>query len=416
MRGFFLYSKYLRNALTHFFHLLPKQSFDIILVGATGFTGQRAARYLHQHAPDSLRWGLAARNSSKLESIAGQLNISGDRLFTVDTLNRQQVDQLVQQSRIIITTVGPFSLYGEQLIASCSEHGTHYLDITGEVGFIRKMKEKYQQTAIENKCKLIPFSGFDSVPADIAAFLLSREFAKPDKLTIRAYYSIRGGFNGGTIATMMNKFESGEYKQMNNPALLITDASQQIEKDPLQNYFGFSSDINRWVTPFIMSPINSKVVYNTAAEMRKQGKPYAERMSYQEFSSLGKKYNPVSFFITALILLAITKLGPKKWFRTILQNIMPAPGEGPSEEAIENGYFKMRAIASDETGLTKQLTMSYPGDPGNKSTVFFLCESALCLALNPSLNDRYGFLSPVLAFEDALVDRMTQQQLSLSIS
>lgn len=387
--------------------------FDIILVGSTGFTGRRAAAYLKTHAPESLTWGLAARNETKLNALADKLNIESDRLFIADNLNRDEVDAVVSNTKIIITTAGPFSKYGENIVASCAAHGTHYLDITGEVGFIKKMRDKYESEAIQNQAKLIPFSGFDSVPADIAAYLLSNEFNTPDELLIRSYYSISGGFNGGTIATMMNKFESGEYKEMNDPQLLVKNAEVNIAKDPLRNYFGFKSDIGRWVTPFIMGPINSKIVYNTAAEMNKKRKPYADHISYMEFSSLGKLYNPLPFFFTMLILLAITKLGPYAWFRTLLQSVMPDPGEGPSEESIEQGYFKNHAIAISDQGTQKELTLSYPGDPGNKTTVFFLCESALLLAEDTDIVQQSGFLTPMAAFGQKLIHRLEQNGLEI---
>lgn len=395
---------------------MDTNKFDLILIGATGFTGKRAAHYLKIHAPKDLRWGIAARNNSKLKRLADQLDISSNRCFIVDTTVADQVEDVVRQSRIIITTVGPFSLYGENVIAACAKFGTHYLDITGEVGFIKNMKEKYGKIAQKNKAKIIPFSGFDSVPADISAYLLSQQFNNPDKLTLTSYYSISGGFNGGTIATMLHKFESGEYKEMNNPALLLDESLQHIHKLENQNFFGYNKKTQRWTTPFIMSTINSKVVYKSASVLQKESSPYAKSISYNEQMSLGKWYNPIPFAVVSLILLSITMLGPYKWFRNILRNIMPAPGEGPSEEEIEHGFFKMHTYASDSMGMEKSIKISYPGDPGNKSTVFFLCESALLLASNPDkLPSRIGFLTPITAFENFLVDHLHDKGLKIEL-
>lgn len=189
---------------------MANKTFDITLIGATGFTGKRAARYLYDHAPEHLSWAIAARNPQKLFEVAGQLNLPKAHTFIVDTLNREQVQAVVQQSEIIVSTAGPFSLYGELVIEACARYGTHYLDITGETSFIKKMVDKYGEAARKNGAILIPFSGFDSVPADIAAFLLSEKFQNPDTLDIRSYYTIRGGVNGGTVASMLHKFESGE--------------------------------------------------------------------------------------------------------------------------------------------------------------------------------------------------------------
>ncbi|MGN8225959.1 saccharopine dehydrogenase family protein [Gracilimonas sp. BCB1] len=394
---------------------MPDKPFDLILIGATGFTGRRAAGYLQELAPEDFNWGIAARNPDKISALADKLNIANDRCFIVDNLNKERVDEVVQKTKIILTTAGPFSLYGENVIAACAKFGTHYLDITGEVGFIKEMRDKYEETAQKSGSLLIPFSGFDSVPADVAAFLLQKEFDQPEKLSIKSYYSISGGFNGGTIATMLNKFETGEYKKMNNPALLLGQNSEQNIHTPKDaRFFGYDSDIRRWSAPFIMGAVNSKVVYRTAELMREQDSLYTESISYSEHSSLGRWYNPAPFFVVSIIVLSLTLLGPFEWFRNLLKKIMPAPGEGPSEKQIENGYFKLLAIAEDQDGQKASLKMSYPGDPGNKSTVFFLCESALCLAENTDkLKTKSGFKTPISALEELLVQRLTERGLKI---
>lgn len=310
-------------------------TFDIILIGATGFTGHRAAQYLHDHAPDTIRWGVAARNPKKLSALATELEISSDRTFTVDTTNKEQVESVVQKTRIIITTAGPFSLYGEEVIAVCAAFGTHYLDITGEVGFIKKMKDAHEALAKKSGAILVPFSGFDSVPADLATFLLSKKFENPQNLNIRAYYSISSGFNGGTIATMLNKYETGEYKQMNRPNLLFDEEDgQQIHPPNHTNFFGFDTTIKRWSTPFIMGPINSKVVYKSAAIMRRDASPYAQSIAYSEHASLGEWLNPIPFLVNSLVLLSLSAFAPYKWFRSLLKKFMPAPGEGPDRKSV----------------------------------------------------------------------------------
>ncbi|HBX67659.1 MAG TPA: hypothetical protein DEG32_16460, partial [Balneolaceae bacterium] len=218
------------------------------------------------------------------------------------------------------------------------------------------------------------------------------------------------GFNGGTIATMLNKFETGEYKEMSDPRLLISNGSQKIHKPDRAQFFGFDAAIKRWSAPFIMGAINSKVVYKSSED-----NSYAESIAYSEHSSLGKWYNPIPFFVVSFIVLAIAIFGPKEWFRSLLKKIMPAPGEGPSEEQIENGYFKLLAIAKDETDKTVSLKMSYPGDPGNKATVFFLCESALCLFESLDTIKLAGFKTPATAFGTQLADRLTSRGLNIKV-
>lgn len=394
---------------------MSEKKYDLILIGATGFTGKRATRYLKKNTSETLNWGIAARNPEKLSALASTLSISNDNCFVVDTTDKAQVEKVVKQAKVIITTVGPFSLYGEQVIAACAKYGSHYLDITGEVGFIKEMEAKYGSLAKQTGALIIPFSGFDSVPADVASYLLASKFSSPEKLSIRAFYSIRGGFNGGTIATMLNKFESGEHKKMNNPKLLIGDNELNIHSPREANFFGYKKEIARWSTPFIMGAINSKVVYKSASLMQSRGKPYAKSISYSEHSSLGKWYNLLPFIFISLLLILITKLGPKKWFRNLLKTIMPKPGEGPTEEQIENGFFKMNTFAETQDGKKANLSMFYPGDPGNKSTVFFLCESALCVLDNENnLSSKSGFLTPVSALEHLLINRLIEKGLQIN--
>ena len=330
----------------------------------------------------------------------------------MDTLIRGEVDAAVTRAKIIISTAGPFSLYGEQVIASCAEHGTHYLDITGEVGFIRQMMDKYGDTARKNKAKIIPFCGFDSIPADVGAYLISKKFDPQDEVSIKAYYSISSGVNGGTIASMMNKFESGEYKEMNDPRRIMDGNKQRIHKPEKEHFFGFSKLVKRWSTPFIMGAINSKVVYRTASLMRDFDTPYFKSISYSEHSRLGKWYNPIPLISMGLTMLLINMLGPQKWFRKLLLKFTPAPGEGPSEKAIENGYIYLFVFARNREEKEGRLSFSYGGDPSNKSTVFFLCESALVLATRfgelPGFDSRFGFLTPVSAMGDVLVNQLTR--------
>lgn len=166
---------------------MSDKNYDLILIGATGFTGKRAARYLKENIPSSLSWGIAARNSEKLSAIAEELVVPSEHCFIVDTTIREQVEAVVKQAKVILTTVGPFSLYGEEVIAACAKFGTHYLDITGEVGFIKEMEAKYGELAKQSGAMIIPFSGFDSVPADIATYILASKFESPEKLTIKAF-------------------------------------------------------------------------------------------------------------------------------------------------------------------------------------------------------------------------------------
>ncbi len=393
------------------------REFDIILLGATGFTGKRAAKYFKTHAPKNLNIGLAGRNKSRLNQLASELDLPESNLFVVDTLNKEQVSDVVSKTRILVTTVGPYSLYGEHVISSCASLGTHYLDITGEVGFIKKMADKYGDQAQESGAILIPFSGFDSVPAELSMLMLSKHFDSEDEVYIKSYYSLKGGLNGGTIATMLNKFETGEYKLMNNPRLAMDSDEQDLGKATDQYSAGYNSALKRWVAPFIMSSINSKVVYRSTAIFRSRNQPLFRSIAYSEHASLGKWYNPFPFLFTMLSLILLQKLGPISWFRNLIRMMAPAPGNGPSEESIENGFFKVTSIATSKKGKEVSVSCFYPGDPSNKATVFFLCESTLTLVelLDSGTNpEHFGFLTPSTALGNDLVKRLSSNGYSIS--
>ncbi len=386
------------------------REFDIILMGATGFTGKRAASYLRKNAPAHLKIGLAARNRVRLQQVGAELDFPESALFVADTLDEAQVSNIISKARILISTVGPYSLYGEHVISSCAALGTHYLDITGEVGFIKSMTDKYQKQAQESGAIIIPFSGFDSVPAELSLLMLSKHFSSEDEVYIKSYYSLKGGLNGGTIATMLNKFETGEYKLMNNPRLAMDSDEQDIGKTPDQYFAGYDSSQKRWVAPFIMSSINSKVVYRSAGIFRGRNQPLFKSIAYSEHASLGKWYNPIPFLITMTSLILLQKLGPFSWFRKLIRSIAPAPGEGPSEKSIEQGFFKITSVATSKNGQTASISCSYTGDPSNKATVFFLCESALALVdrLDSDAVFNYsGFLTPSTALGNDLVTRLS---------
>lgn len=393
------------------------REFDIILLGATGFTGKRAAKYLKTHAPGNLNIGLAARSSAKLNQIGSELGFSETSLFVVDTLNEKQVSDLVSKTRILVTTVGPYSLYGEHVISSCAATGTHYFDITGEVGFIKSMADKYGKQATESGAIIIPFSGFDSVPAELCMLILSKHFSPEDEVYIKSYYTLKGGLNGGTIATMLNKFETGEYKLMNNPRLAMDSNEQDIGKATDTYFAGYDSSLKRWIAPFIMSSINSKVVYRSNGIFRSRNQPLFKSIAYSEHASLGRWYNPLPFLFTMLTLILIQKLGPFAWFRNLIRKISPAPGEGPSEKSIEEGFFKITSIATSKNGEKASVSCSYPGDPSNKATVFFLCESVLALVdqLDSSaVFDYSGFLTPSTALGNDLLKRLSSNGYSIS--
>ena len=326
-----------------------------------------------------------------------------------------------------MSTAGPYSLYGESVIAACAQQGTHYTDITGEVDFIARMSECYAEEATASGARLVSFCGFDSVPAEVAVHKVAQRFGPEDQLIIQSYYTTKGGLNGGTIATMLNKLASGRDNQSIRPDILVdadkyNEIACKITAEKQSNvtnlptlvqpkgakFFGFIRSIQRWSTPFIMSGVNARVVYCSMSHQQFLGSYAFNRFGYSEQSSLGRWYNPGSFILTTLLLFTLTTLGPFAWFRSLLTSFIPSPGEGPSAESIEQGFMQLNVFAKSSSGQKEQLQCYFSGDPSNKATVFFLVQSSILLLkqLEAKSLAPAGFHTPYTAFGKALEQQL----------
>lgn len=389
--------------------------YDVILYGATGFTGKRAVQYFQKHAPKSLNWAIAARNESKLLSLKQELNLEVDALIA-DALHEEDIKILVQQTKVILSTAGPFALYGAHIVKYCAAFGVHYVDITGEAPWVRNMLDEHGAAAAASGAKIVPFCGFDSIPADLGVWLLQKHFRESfgTELTqTEAYYTLaKGGLNGGTFLSALNMMESGEVKRMGNPKLLLKDLNfrsfiPKIKRSPWQHY---AEDLQKWVYPFFMSEINSKVVYRSIGLAAKYNLKHPESFVYQEYHAIGKR---IPAFIASMGLLSFGIMGQSAFMRKLMHKWGPKSGEGPSETNIEEGFFKVRMIGRDPAENKAMMTLQYPGDAGNKATVCFLCESALALACDLDKLPNYtGFLTPSLAFGSILFERLMLAGLS----
>ncbi len=412
------------------------RDYDMIIVGATGFTGRRTARELINKYSSTYRIGLAARNKQRLEALATSLGLSTKDCFTVDTSKAEVVKEVVGRTRLIISTVGPYALYGESVIAACAQLGTHYTDITGEVDFIARMSERYAGEATTSGARLVSFCGFDSVPAELAVHKLAQRFGSEEELTIQSYYTTKGGLNGGTIATMLNKLASSGNNQRVGPDVLVAtgkyaESAEKVKLEDKNNipkpptliqpkdarFFGFVGRIQRWSTPFIMSGVNARVVYRSVSDIQQAGNYSFKYFGYSEQSSLGRWYAPISFITTSIMLLCLAILGPFAWFRRILSLVLPAPGRGPSEKSIEQGFMRLHVFAKSNSGQKEELQCFFSGDPSNKATVFFLVQSSILLLkkLEAKSLAPAGFHTPYTAFGEALEHQLTSHGYEISI-
>jgi short subunit dehydrogenase-like uncharacterized protein len=413
-----------------------KRPYDFLVIGATGFTGRRTARVLLEECPDPARVALAARNQERLLALAKEVGVEEKNCFQLDTTDVARVQQIIPTSRMVVSTAGPYSLYGEAVLAACAASGTHYTDITGEVDFIAEMAQKYGKEAQSSGARLVSFCGFDSVPAEVAVHTLAKRFSqgnesdesgggkngdKGDELSIQSYYQTRGGLNGGTIATMLNKLATSGNNQKVQPDALIPESQRahgpKLKAPKGAQFFGFVRRIARWSTPFIMSGVNARVVYRSVQQMHESKAYNFSSFGYSEQSSLGKWYAPWSFLLTTKLLLSLAILGPFAWFRKLLSWFVPKPGQGPSEESIESGFFRMRVFAENTSGQKEEISCFFAGDPSNKATVFFLVHSSVLLLELEQLNQLAspGFHTPYTAFGDHLAQRLEQKGYQIDI-
>jgi short subunit dehydrogenase-like uncharacterized protein len=393
--------------------------YDVILYGATGFTGKRAVQYFKDHAPKSVKWAIAARNEAKLTALKQTLNLEVD-ILVADALQEAEIKILVQKTNVILSTAGPFALYGSALVKHCAALGVHYVDITGEAPWVRDMLDQHATSAAASGAKIIPFCGFDSIPADLGVWLLQdyfRESFQTELTQADAYYTLaKGGLNGGTFLSALNMMESGEVRRMGNPTLLLKNLEfrhfiPKIKRSVWQHY---SEDLQKWVYPFFMAEINSKVVYRSIGLAAKYQLARPDQFVYQEYHAIGKR---IPAFMAASSLVSFGLMGQSAMMRKLMRKWGPKSGDGPSEQNIEEGFFKLKMIGKDPNGNRAMMTLQYPGDAGNKATVCFLCESALALACNfDSLPNYTGFLTPSLAFGHVLLERLTKAGLKTSCS
>ncbi|HVO97055.1 MAG TPA: saccharopine dehydrogenase NADP-binding domain-containing protein [Bryobacteraceae bacterium] len=373
------------------------RDFDVILYGATGFTGRQTVAYFKKHAPPDLHWAIAGRNRAKLEALN-----AGVPVIAADSTDTAAIDTMAGRTRVVLNTAGPFARYGGAIVDACVRFGTHYADITGETAWVRGLIDRYHAKAEAEGTRIVPFCGFDSIPSDIGAMLISRALG-PETSEVKAFFKMKGGLNGGTFASAVNLFESGQQMVVRDLFLLspgITRPPRDLERDPASALF--DQDLQGWIAPFVMGSINTRVV-------RRSCQILGADFAYQEYTNAGSHFaaslvsSGSAFFEKALA---------SATMRGFLKKLAPAPGQGPSEKTMNSGWFRCDLFGRASDGRTARGVISDQGDPGNRVTVKCLCESAMCLAIE-KLPERAGVLTPSTALGDALVARLRARGMTL---
>lgn len=395
----------------------PQTEFDVIVWGATGFTGRLVVEYLLERygVNDSLRWAIAGRSREKLDALKNDMGetASGLATFIADSHDRESLQALVARTRAIITTVGPYAKYGSELVAACVENGTHYCDLAGEAQFMRKMIDKHEEAAKKSGARIVHACGFDSVPSDIGVYYLQQQAKEQlggpcSRVTMRVR-AMKGGASGGTIDSMMNAIEEAKADRevarilVSPYSLCPPDArkgpDKRDQRGPVKD-----EDHGVWTAPFVMAGINTKIVRRSNALMNAA---YGPGFSYQEAMWTGAgasgylKAMQITMGLGALML-----AGSVDMLRAAMQKMfLPAPGEGPNREQREKGFYNFIMLGKTDAGNSITVKVRGDRDPGYGSTSKILGECGVCLALD-ELPVEGGFWTPASCMGDALLKRL----------
>jgi short subunit dehydrogenase-like uncharacterized protein len=385
---------------------LADRKYDIVLYGASGFTGRQTVEYCRQFAPSGLRWAIAGRNRSKLDSV----NSAGVDVLVADGEGDDALNRLAAQTRVVASTAGPFSLYGTKLVDACVGNRTHYCDITGETPWIRRLIDRHHAQAAADGTRVIPCCGYDSIPSDYGAWLISRhirDVLHSDCVNVSAYFRMDGGggLNGGTLASAFHLAETGQIEITRDPFLLDPDPSSHTAEERVRNAdpagAHYDTELQAWVTPFLMGSINTRVVRRTQALL-------GRRFDYQEYARFDSSSaaRMASFGIN--VFGSILGSGFGRW---IIRPVLPKPGEGPSEKAMNEGFVECAFLGTAKSGARVRGVLKGQGDAGNRFTVKCLCESAFVLALSDNAHSGAkpgfgGVLTPVTGLGDELTVRL----------
>jgi short subunit dehydrogenase-like uncharacterized protein len=403
-----------------------RRDFDLVLFGATGFTGQLVARYLattctSSGAPHSIRIAVAGRNRAKLEAVASGLEMMV-AVVIADALDANACLDLAARTRVLCSTAGPYATYGSELVAACAAAGTHYCDLTGEVHWMRKMIDAHHHTAQRTGARIVHACGFDSIPSDLGTWATQQEFiaryGKPARSVTAFFCESSGGLSGGTVASAFGiaeaKSNAAVRRIVSNPYGLDPDPKARRPTVLDDRIIGWDKGLGVFTAPFVMASTNSRVVRRGHALA---GFPWGQEFVYREVMSTPGNARGLAMamgFQTALAAVSFVMRRPK--LRAILRQYSPKPGEGPSDAKLARGHWKVRFVAENPDDSAQRLvyTVADPhGDPGYASTSKMLAESALCLAFDP-LPSSGGVLTPSVAMGAALLARLRAAGLQFS--
>jgi short subunit dehydrogenase-like uncharacterized protein len=380
---------------------MTSQKFDLVVYGATGFTGKLVAEYLatHYRGDSALRWAMAGRSLDKLAAVRDEIGAPADTpLIAADASNPDSLKAMVAQTKLVLTTVGPYQLYGNELVAACAETGTDYVDLCGEPVWMRQMIDKHQPAAEKSGARIVFSCGFDSVPFELGVYFVQQQARKVlGAAASRVKGRVRGmsgTLSGGTAASAKATFDAVakdlSLVSILKDAFALTPGFKG-PKQPSGNKPAYEEDLQSWTAPFMMALINTRNVHRSNMLM---GFPYGQDFVYDEMvlTGPGEKGEANAKKVMAA---NAEKTGPNA----------PKPGEGPSKEERENGYYNLLFVAIAPDGRQVRATVKGDRDPGYGSTSKMISECAVGL-LRDGAGVKGGFWTPGAALQDSLIKRL----------
>ncbi|MEU8128150.1 saccharopine dehydrogenase NADP-binding domain-containing protein [Micromonospora sp. NPDC049049] len=385
-----------------------ERTYDVVLFGATGFTGGLTAEYLARHAPAELRWALAGRNPQRLAAVRDRLaainpGLADLPLLTADVTDAESLRVVAESARVVASTVGPYIHHGEPLVGACARAGTDYLDITGEPEFVDLMYVRHHAEAARTGARLVHACGFDSIPHDLGVWFTVKQLPTDVPITVDGYVRAGGRFSAGTYHSALTAFSrTGQASQAARDRRAVEPRPTDRRVRAVPGRLARSAELGIWTVP--LPTIDPQVVRRSAAARPEYGPDFR----YRHFAAVKRLPTVLAGAAGFGALIGLVKLPPSR--RWLLGRL--ASGQGPTAEQRASSWFRVRFVGTG--GGQRVLTEVAGGDPGYDETAKMLAESALCLALD-ELPSTAGQLTPVAAMGDALLDRLVRAGLTFRV-
>jgi short subunit dehydrogenase-like uncharacterized protein len=394
------------------------REFDLVLFGASSFVGRLTAAYLAENVPADFSVALAGRSKEKLEGVRSELpgDAKGWPIMLADSSDDDSVKAMAESAKVVVTTVGPYSKYGMPVVLACARAGTDYADLTGEPLFMRRSIDEADAIAKETGARIVHGCGFDSIPSDLGVLAVheaAREAGAGDLgETTLVVEAMKGGFSGGTIDSMKGQIDESRSDKAArrlaaDPYALSPDRAEDPDGRDERDSIGIGRDPDSgdFLAPFVMAAVNTRVVRRSNALM---DRAYGSGFRYREVMKAGG--GPLGAVKAGVVAGGVGGLVAGLAFpptRLVLDRLLPDPGEGPSEESREKGFFRMVVTATTDSGRRFRCRITASGDPGYKATAVMLGEAGICLARDVDRTPEVaGVLTPATAMGGVLMDRL----------